>query len=50
MQNNDKKYFIPVNGAPIEVSKEVYRAHLEHPLPCPEEWRVPLHQGPALEV
>lgn len=54
MQNNDKKYFIPVDGTPIEVSEEIYRAilpaHLEHPLPCPEERRVPLHQGPALEV
>ena len=27
MQNNDKKYFIPVNGNPIEVSEEVYRAY-----------------------
>ena len=27
MQNNDKKYFIPVDGNPIEVSEEVYRAY-----------------------
>lgn len=27
MQNNDKKYFIPVNGTPIEVSEEIYRAY-----------------------
>ena len=27
MQNNDKKYFIPVDGTPIEVSEEVYRAY-----------------------
>lgn len=26
MQNNDKKYFIQVDGNPIEVSEEVYRA------------------------
>ena len=29
MQNNDKKYFIPVNGNPIEVSEEVYRAYYD---------------------
>ena len=29
MQNNDKKYFIPVNGNPIEVSEEVYRAYYQ---------------------
>lgn len=29
MQNNDKKYFIPVNGTPIEVSEEVYRAYYQ---------------------
>jgi len=27
MQNKDKKYFIPVDGNPIEVSEEVYRAY-----------------------
>lgn len=30
MQNNDKKYFIPVDGTPIEVSEEVYRAYYGH--------------------
>lgn len=29
MQNNDKKYFIPVDGTPIEVSEEVYRAYYQ---------------------
>ena len=29
MQNNDKKYFIPVDGAPIEVSEEIYRAYYQ---------------------
>ena len=29
MQNNDKKYFIPVYGTPIEVSEEVYRAYYQ---------------------
>lgn len=29
MQNNDKKYFIPVDGIPIEVSEEVYRAYYD---------------------
>ncbi len=29
MQNNDKKYFIPVDGNPIEVSEEVYRAYYQ---------------------
>ena len=29
MQNKDKKYFIPVNGTPIEVSEEVYRAYYQ---------------------
>ena len=29
MQNNDKKYFIPVNRTPIEVSEEVYRAYYQ---------------------
>ena len=27
--NNDKKYFIPVDGTPIEVSEEVYRAYYQ---------------------
>lgn len=27
MSNNDKHYFIPVNGTPIEVSEEVYRTY-----------------------
>ncbi len=27
MKNNDKQYFIPVNGTPVEVSEEVYRAY-----------------------
>lgn len=29
MQNNDKKYFIPVDGTPIEVSEEIYRAYYQ---------------------
>jgi hypothetical protein len=29
MQNKDKKYFIPVDGNPIEVSEEVYRAYYQ---------------------
>ena len=29
MQNNDKKYFIPVDGTPIEVSENVYRAYYQ---------------------
>lgn len=29
MQNNDKKYFIPVDGTPIEVSEDVYRAYYQ---------------------
>lgn len=29
MQNNDKKYFIPVDGTPIEASEEVYRAYYQ---------------------
>ena len=29
MQNKDKKYFIPINGTPIEVSEEVYRAYYQ---------------------
>ena len=29
MQNNDKNYFIPVNGTPIEISEEVYRAYYQ---------------------
>ena len=27
MKNCDRKYFIPVNGTPVEVSEEVYRAY-----------------------
>lgn len=29
MQNNDKKYFIPVDGTLIEVSEDVYRAYYQ---------------------
>ena len=29
MQNNNKKCFIPVDGTPIEVSEEVYRAYYQ---------------------
>ena len=29
MQNNDKKYFIPVDGTPIEVSEDVYRVYYQ---------------------
>ena len=29
MSNDAKKYFIPVNGSPIEVSEEVYRAYYQ---------------------
>ena len=29
MSNEAKKYFIPVNGNPIEVSEEVYRAYYQ---------------------
>ena len=29
MQNKDKKYFIPVDGNPIEVCEEVYRAYYQ---------------------
>lgn len=29
MANKDKHYFIPVNGIPVEVSEEVYRAHYQ---------------------
>ena len=29
MQNNDKKYFIPVDGTPIEVSEDIYRAYYQ---------------------
>ena len=29
MQNNDKKYFILVDGTPIEVSEDVYRAYYQ---------------------
>lgn len=49
MKNKDKQYFISVDGELIEVTEEV-PANLEHPLPRPEKRRVPLHQGPALEM
>ena len=29
MSNDAKKYFVPVNGSPIEVSEEVYRAYYQ---------------------
>ena len=54
MQNNDKKCFIPVDGTPIEVSEEVYRAYYQ-PIwntryHAKKKRRVPLHQVPALEM
>ena len=29
MKPKDKKYFIPVNGTPVEVSEEIYRAYYQ---------------------